>query len=1032
MDLRNKSAKGLISLVKFYPGCFTGQFETASVMCMKMMEENPSVLAGTLLGEILCVQIDPRLSGAHFSSSHKVLEQFPKTLAEVNFFLVQYMSRAVSIDAKIGLLIAGDLAYERFLKASLHSSHECTQLMEGLLLICARSWTTDFDSWWCGEAISWLGVRLFASTSHAQSLQVLDYLLTKLASLRQVTSGPAPTESESYRTAEFMTSACLKLFALAMEKLLESEIIARVAEPHMPIFARLTQPKLQMQAVWTTGALVKRCPSLILSLLSQMITNTTIAYAELEGLRTQYFSRETYSENSSNLIGHCSCLATLIKALPGSLRGVPIEETEIAFNTVKNMVSGGEYQGDVIDEDKMFAAEQNDQDIDNAIRYAAWIIVDGLLHLGPEWVGSRLTFLFKLWKLPFGNKTCVFDQMPQHWVIGEILHKKVASSAMLSFLKYNKSLLQPQVFKLITVYLTNVLQFLCPLKNSTQRRQFLEQNCSPSTLTQLKKNIYECILYMPSSFISGKIAMILNPICSEVVNERANSMSLYYYYTTRRNSRPSAMMSLSEQWLSSEDGYLIYQRPLHYLHSLSLVGNEAQHESWIGNEDLSQPFCEMLGSALRIFSEIFTNSALNASNRQKLFQYLSQHLGTALKNKESGNKSNKTCNILLAVLGCLRNLSLSRGIITDLSLMTCIRTMLSGAENISQPLIKCIFAESMIYLCKVMADPQHIPVFMKEIEHRILLSENNAVIKSGIVMLVGNMYKHFDIAILEKNQDALGHIIQSISRDQSAGAWALHALYKAYSSHGNRVENIFKATFPLGYHHYLNDYNSDFQFKDTMMLLSQKHLLLNSNPLDAFYLRSRLVWEDTWEQSEFGYDCVVKMLGQSAFNAQGVIDLAVSKIPDKAAVVFLTKTSMKELSALKLLKIFKHFDEATDEEQENALLKIAEFLIDKDPEAIGVLKQIILSTEVVQEEEVKGMSALNDRDSEQKSFEFFSQKSKKLAIELLITSISENPGKYKNQIEEYINFAIHLTSFSDILSVKGFQLAITIFKVLSI
>ena len=51
-------------------------------------------------------------------------------------------------------------------------------------------------------------------------------------------------------------------------------------------------------------------------------------------------------------------------------RGIPVEETEIAFNTIKNMVSG-EYQGDVIDEDKMFASEPNDQEIDNAKRHAA-------------------------------------------------------------------------------------------------------------------------------------------------------------------------------------------------------------------------------------------------------------------------------------------------------------------------------------------------------------------------------------------------------------------------------------------------------------------------------------------------------------------------------------------------------------------------------------------------------------------------------------------------------------------------------------
>ena len=169
------------------------------------------------------------------------------------------------------------------------------------------------------------------------------------------------------------------------------------------------------------------------------------------------------------------------------------------------------------------------------------------MNLGPNWVGSRLNFLFKLWKLPFGRKTCIFEQMPSHWVIGEVTHKKVASHAMLTFIKQNASLLQPQVFKLITVYLCNALQFLCPQKNSTQHRLFLEQNCAPGSLTQLKKNIYECLLYIPASFISGKIGNVLNPLCSEVINERANNTPLYYYYSHKTGIKSSSMMQLSEQ-----------------------------------------------------------------------------------------------------------------------------------------------------------------------------------------------------------------------------------------------------------------------------------------------------------------------------------------------------------------------------------------------------------------------------------------------------------------------------------------------------
>ena len=149
---------------------------------------------------------------------------------------------------------------------------------------------------------------------------------------------------------------------------------------------------------------------------------------------------------------------------------------------------------------------------------------------------------------------------------------------MLAFIKQNKSLLSPQVFKLITVYLCNALQFLCPGKNSTQHRQFLEQNCNAGTLTQLKFNIYECLLYLPNSFITGKISQILNPICSEVINERTVNMPIFYSYTSKNGKKQTAMMGLVEKWLSNEDFYILDSNPSHYLYTLSVIGNEGFYE----------------------------------------------------------------------------------------------------------------------------------------------------------------------------------------------------------------------------------------------------------------------------------------------------------------------------------------------------------------------------------------------------------------------------------------------------------------------
>lgn len=994
-----------------------------------MMEDNNSNIPGLLLGEALSACIDSSISGPVFSNPRKALDQFPKTLMDINYFIFHHIARALPHEVKIGLILAADVSYQKFLKKSLVSVNEVQSFMESYVNLCSKSCTNDNETWWCSEAMTWLSENLIRSISHSQALKILNYLTQKMAWLKTNYSENSLAETDPAKLSiDYTANTCLRLYGFISQKLQETEI-KNLADLEIPLLNLLSYPKIQLQSALVLSMMIKNWPCMALKIVSQIITHTTIAYAELEGLRTQFFSKETLNEYINNLLGYCNCLAALIKALPACNRGIPVEETEIAFNTVKNMVSGGEYQGDVIDEDKMFASELSDQEIDNAIRHAAWIIVEGLVNLGPDWVGGRLNFLFKLWKLPFGRKTCIFEQMPHSWIIGEVTHKKAASNAMLAFIKHNKQLLQPQVFKLITVYLSNAVQFLCPQKKSTQHRQFLEQNCNPGILTQLKKNVYKCLLYLPNTFISGKISIMLNPICSEVVNEKVNNIPMFYYYSYKKCTKSSPITKLIEKWLSAEDFYIIYNKPSHCLYSIDLIGSEAQYETWESGH-VAPIFCKMVRYSLKMLSKLFTSSSLNLSNRQKIFQFLSQHLSGSLKAKDGPYKYNKVSVILLAVLGCLKKLSINRGIITDSSLMTSIRTMLASVETISYPLVKCLFAEGMVYLCKVMADPQHIPVFMKEIEHRILFSENNnPSIKSGIVMQVGSMYKHFDITLLEKNQDALGHIIQSISRDSSVGAWALHALYKAYSVHGNKVENIFKATFPLGYHHYLDDNKAEFKFGIGMMLLCEKHMVLNPNTSDIFFFRANMVWEDTWKSSAFSYKCALRILDKYPEIVANIISSAVSLFPDKESVVFITRCSEKYFSGLKLLDLFRYYDESIDKDLDNSLILIIKTVLKSDPESMNTLKNIILSTEKEQEEEVKGLSALNDRETTQQTFEYYSYKSKILAIDFFTNSVSSAPEKYEKNIEEYLNFAIHLYSFDGDLSIKGAVLAYKIYTV---
>ena len=994
-----------------------------------MMEDNTSLYPGKALGEILSMNIDASLQGHSFTNQRKSLDQFPKTLNDLNYLITQYMSRLSSHEVRIGLLIAADLVYKKYIKKSLASQAEVSAFFDSFIMIGQRISTSESECWWVCEVIAWLGKSVLGYLTQSQVRMIFELVKVKFSAVAALVCGELATESDTLKySSEYSVIVHLKMISLIAER--PDDLTLDLKDLDKTLISLLKIPRVQLQVCWTFESLIKKNSSIILPLLSLMVTNATIAYAELECLRSQTYSRDSLHLTINNLIGNSCCLSTLIKNLSSSNRGVPVEETEITFNTIKNLVSS-EYQGDIIEEEKMFCTEPGLQEIDNAKRHAAWILVDGLMHLGPAWVGSRLNFLFKMWKLPFGRKTCILEQVPPSWIISEVTHKKVASSAMLTFMTHNKSLLQPQVYKLLIVYLSNALQFLSPVKNSTQHRQFLEQNCPNGVLTELKRNLYECLLLLPSACIGTKINLVLNPIYSELVTDK-NNVPIFFAYTGKTGKRSSGMMQLAESWLSPEDVYIHLSKPAHYLFSLSLVGYEGSFDSWQSRPEHQPLFSDMLSKAVRLFAEIFTNSALNVSNRQKLFTFISQHLMTAVKNKDLHSKFNKISTILLAVHGCLMKLAQARGVITDSILTKCIKTMLSSVETFSHPLAKCLFSESMIYLCKVMSEPQYIPVFMKEIEHRIILSETSPNVKSGIVMQVGNMYRHFEIGMLEKNQDSLGHIIQSISRDENVGAWALQGLLKAYSAHKSKVEYIFKATFPLGYHHYLNENPAEFRFSDTMLLLCFKYMA--SSPFtnnDSFYTRSRLIWQDTWKKSPLSYNCALVLRQSPEFNLQEIVDHALGKIPEIEALAFLSECDLTEISARKnLFEWFQLYDQLTDPEPKNFLLKIFKPCLKPEIETFKQLKLIILSTEKEREEEEnKGLAAFNDRENSSQAVEFFSLPSKTRAAELVICLVKSAPLVFEACIEELVNFGIHLTSFSHALSETGLDLVITLFKV---
>jgi hypothetical protein len=646
------------------------------------------------------------------------VEGMPKNLLDVIITVSGLFSRCkgyvvnINYEVRVGLVLTLSQVLETC-KEFIQGMTEINIVLDALLAILNKALQNDIGNWKAQELISWLIIQFISKDFTAVQLKfTLDYLLNKISTLRPYIHESSSLESEPLTArrnpapvVELQVIVCLRACCPIFYQI-PSSLLNYGENLFKPILSLLSSSNLTKYASKTLQTFSINQPKFMNQILSHLLTYTSIAHAELEGLKATCTSKDQALDSINALIGQCLTFSSLLRALNFTSTGVPIELPLVALNTAKALIVG-KYHVEGVEEENMDTMEDLAIELDNARRVSGWMILEALMYLGPTWVGAHLSLLFGLLKLPFGRNTCIFDNPRPVILVSELQHKKAAGSCLLSFLENNSPLLNPQIYKVLALYLTNALQFLCPQSNSTIRRQFFHTNCNPADLYFLKYLLYRSITFIPISYLNSKFVLILQPICAELVSDKIKRLPSIY-----------------TKWLNSDDDYLMSKSSHHELYLLTQTSyNEHLSENWL-RQDISHSYTyfhqgsnlqgEMLTQALLVLAEIFSSSSLNLNNRDQLLKHFRVHLKECLKHKDANPLKNiKTATLLLTTLGCLKRLDEHGMMLTDQDLIDKIRWIFNSVEGSANILIKRIYSEGLIYLCKVISDPQFIPVFMK-------------------------------------------------------------------------------------------------------------------------------------------------------------------------------------------------------------------------------------------------------------------------------------------------------------------------------
>lgn len=987
--VKTHAAISFATLISQFPEVIVPHFDQCLTTIIRNLELPSQTEFVNLLADVLLSHCKPEID-TH-ALSRRLIEGLPRSTLEAVMFVGQHFYKpGVSHEVRAGLAEALVLVLKTLLKAnSLTSLAETTLLFESLLMLIGKTQVNEFELWRVVEIVSWVVSCAVGCIGDQEMRFPLDFFLNKLTNLKVSGSEQNLLDFDNAKRPPLAmhTEATAAICLRGLGEVLLRSNLSQFMETEGDQLVRCVRAFLSSNLSKHASRVLRRLsvvfPKVLFDLLKTQVHFTTMAHAELAGYQSYNVTRTLINEACNNLLGNCLALGQILQSARHSNRGIPNEIVNVTLNTAKALISG-QYQSEQIEEAKV-CEEGQSLEIDTCQKVGGWYLVEGLVMQHSTWVGSNLKLLFTLLKLPFGKKSCEAELTNMQLLL-ELKHKNAALSALLHFLEFQATLISPQIHNLVSAYLANALQFL---QADKKRKTVLAEHTMPGQLQLFCLRVFQCFLKLPVSAYGQKFVTLLYPICNEIANDKACNM-------------PPV-----KAWLSPEERYLFGAAPVSSLHglnpavfhqeSLNLFWDEGPASEWKVPE-LTVPG-ESVSSAIKLFCEIFSSSSLNLMNRQQLFKHFLVHMYAAQKLKDSNPiKLAKIWSILITCVACLKRLVADKGVITDTELINNIRSIFDTCEAANHPVVKCLFAEGSVLLCRVMADPQYIPVFIKEIEHKAVTEQTG----NSVVMLACNIYRHFPASHIDRNSQMLAHLIQTTSRHPVVGAWAVHVLYCIYSKFGAAVEYIAKATLPMAFSHYLNDYATDLPFDEMMLKLAALHLAKAVDRADLSYVRALHVWKDLHLQFD-SIDLAEKIIEAKApIDLDEVIESACVKLPNQTAVEFI-QMIIKQGLGLKLLERPQFLEVLFELQGSYSTPLLKEVIrnlvligsVDRTKAMVDLLKAVILTTHVEESKEVGGLSALDERQQSSKQApranRVFSMQAKDLAVEILDQVVKHTP-----------------------------------------
>ncbi|NWX81616.1 HTR5A protein, partial [Nothoprocta pentlandii] len=425
-------------------------------------------------------------------------------------------------------------------------------------------------------------------------------------------------------------------------------------------------------------------------------------------------------------------------------------------------------------EDLLCSASQNSR-LSLQRTQAGWLLIAALMTLGPAVVQHHLPRILLLWK-------CIFPSSPKDletektrgdsftWQV-TLEGRAGALCAIKSLVSHCAGLLTDEVIQRLLPPLPSAVDLLIQLSSIYK----LYGNSLKTSSTVYRHKLYELLAVLPPKTYEGIFSAVLKELVADL---------------TVPDNQIDASTFLLPPLCHENDllllGPLLQETDHRFIEEQLLVGNNIaggslEYDPYSIYEKAAKgdsvpkplpPILSVISAATRLFGVIFSH----VTESQRL-QVLEQLLDS-IKQTKGSRQQIVQLNIVSAFSTSLKHLASCKGPLGPEEVRRSALTLVMGALESNNPLLRCAAAECLARLAQVVSDSAF-TAGLAQVSFDKLKSARDVVSRTGHSLALGCLYRYLGGIGSTQHLNACVGILYTLSQDSTSPdvqAWALHSL----------------------------------------------------------------------------------------------------------------------------------------------------------------------------------------------------------------------------------------------------------------